>query len=79
MKYCYSCQILRNPEITRRTFKNIQMPNFIKILPVGSVLFHIDRRVARPNEANTVTPGLTKIIRSGITFVSRNVISRRFL
>jgi len=28
---------------------------------------------------NTVTPRLTKIIRSGITFVSRNVISRRFL
>ena len=30
-------------------------------------------------EANTVIPRLTKIIRSGITFVSRNVISRRFL
>jgi hypothetical protein len=28
---------------------------------------------------NTVMPRLTKIIRSGITFVSRNVISRRFL
>jgi hypothetical protein len=28
---------------------------------------------------NTVIPRLTKIIRSGITFVSRNVISRRFL
>ena len=27
---------------------------------------------------NTVIPRLTKIIRSGITFVSRNVISRRF-
>ena len=27
----------------------------------------------------TVTPRLTKINRSGITFVSRNVISRRFL
>ena len=29
--------------------------------------------------SNTVIPRLTKIIRSGITFVSRNVISRRFL
>jgi hypothetical protein len=29
--------------------------------------------------AITVIPRLTKIIRSGITFVSRNVISRRFL
>ena len=28
---------------------------------------------------NTVIPRLTKIIRSGITFVSRNVISRKFL
>ena len=28
---------------------------------------------------STVIPRLTKIIRSGITFVSRNVISRRFL
>jgi hypothetical protein len=28
---------------------------------------------------NTMIPRLTKIIRSGITFVSRNVISRRFL
>jgi hypothetical protein len=28
---------------------------------------------------NTVIPRLTKTIRSGITFVSRNVISRRFL
>ena len=27
----------------------------------------------------TVIPRLTKMIRSGITFVSRNVISRRFL
>ena len=27
---------------------------------------------------NTVIPRLTKIIRSGITFVSRNVISHRF-
>ena len=30
-------------------------------------------------DADTVIPRLTKIIRSGITFVSRNVISRRFL
>jgi hypothetical protein len=29
--------------------------------------------------ADTVIPRLTKITRSGITFVSRNVISRRFL
>ena len=32
----------------------------------------------RTNIFNTAIPRLTKIIRSGITFVSRNVISRRF-
>jgi hypothetical protein len=32
-----------------------------------------------PCRQNTVIPRLTKIIRSGITFVSRNVTSRRFL
>ena len=31
------------------------------------------------NNNNTVIPRLTKFIRSGITFVSRNVVSRRFL
>ena len=30
-------------------------------------------------ECSSVIPRLTKIIRSGITIVSRNVISRRFL
>jgi len=30
-------------------------------------------------EVSTVIPRLTKTIRFGITFVSRNVISRRFL
>jgi hypothetical protein len=30
-------------------------------------------------KTSTVIPRLTKIIRSGITFVSRNIISRRFL
>ena len=31
------------------------------------------------DDDDTVIPRLMKIIRSGITFVSRNVISRRFL
>ena len=39
----------------------------------------IHSRLDRMWEVNTVIPRLTKIIRSGITFVSRNVISRRFL
>ena len=41
-----------------------------------TVLFHT---FARKAIGCTVIPRLTKIIRSGITFVSRKVISRRFL
>ena len=37
------------------------------------------RRFPRFQNATRVIPRLTKVIRSGITFVSRNVISRRFL
>ena len=33
----------------------------------------------RETKPSTLIPRLTKIIRSGITFVSRNVISRRFI
>jgi len=45
-------------ELTRHIFKNIQIPNVIKILPVGSELFHVaggpDRKIARPNEVNSL-------------------------
>jgi hypothetical protein len=44
-------------EITRNIFRNIQMPNFIKILPLGYELFHADggtdKRITIPNEANS--------------------------
>ena len=40
---------------------------------------HTHTRVPICAHNSTVIPRLTKIIRSGITFVSRNVISRRFL
>ena len=42
---------------------------------IGTVLLQQDRE----GNMNTVIPRLTKILRSGITFVSRNVISRKFL
>jgi len=38
-----------------------------------------DEDIIKMDLKNTVIPRLTKIIRSGMTFVSRNVISRRFL
>jgi hypothetical protein len=48
-----------------------------------SLLCHVKRTcltdVSSVHVESTVVPRLTKIIRSGITFVSRNVISRRFL
>ena len=43
-------------------------------------LFHITSKFGCTRiNINTVIPRLTEIIRSGITFVSRNVISRSFL
>jgi hypothetical protein len=51
-------------EILRHIFKNIQKPNFIKILPVGSELFRVggepDKEIARPNEANSRFSPLSK-------------------
>ena len=41
---------------------------------MGAKLFHVDGEPYGHDEANTVIPRLTKTIRSGITFVSRNVI-----
>ena len=38
-----------------------------------------DKSTVQCQQSNIKLPRLTKIIRSGITFVSRNVISRRFL
>jgi hypothetical protein len=49
---------------------------------VGIVSYFPGGKAAEVDHAclsSTVIPRLTKIIRSGITFVSRNVISRRFL
>ena len=38
----YSCQILTKPEFPLQIFEN--SPNFMKIRPVGAVLFHADGR-----------------------------------
>ena len=46
------------------------------------IVMCLDQNAGKSNNMkseNTVIPRLTKIIRSGITYVSRNVISRRFL
>ena len=43
-----------------------------------NVLYTVTRNLVL-SFADTVIPRLTKAIRSGITFVSRNVISRGFL
>ena len=46
----------------------------MKIRPVGAEFFHADEQTDMTQLiVNTVIPRLTKIIRSGITFVSRNL------
>jgi hypothetical protein len=45
VKYRYSCPILMKIESSRKIFeKNIQIPNFVKIRPVGAEVFHADGR-----------------------------------
>jgi hypothetical protein len=69
---CISLQILGNNQLDALFYVFV----YFMSLHVSSVTALIIRRW---NFINTVIPRLTKIIRSGITFVSRNVISRRFL
>jgi len=52
---CY-CQILIKPGFARHTStldKNAQMPNFMKIRPVGAELVHADGRPDGHNEAKS--------------------------
>ena len=42
----YSCQILIKLEFSRHTFEK-QIPNFMKIRPMGAQLFHADRKTNR--------------------------------
>jgi len=44
-------------EFSRQIFeKKTQVPNFMKILPVGAELFHTNRRTDRHDEANNRLP-----------------------
>ena len=49
VKCCYSWQILVKLEISRHN----EIPNFMKIRPVGAELFHADGRADRHEEANS--------------------------
>jgi hypothetical protein len=42
-RYYTHCEILMKLEFIDRFSKNIQLSNFIKILPVGAELLHADR------------------------------------
>jgi hypothetical protein len=51
----------------------------LRVMPSPPYLIVIPTILRTIHKPYTVIPRLTKIIRSGVTFVSRNVISRRFL
>jgi hypothetical protein len=38
----HSCQILIKLVLCQRIWKNLQIPNIVKICPVGAKLFHMD-------------------------------------
>jgi hypothetical protein len=56
VKYRYTSQILIKPELSRQIFKNTDVSDFIKIRPVGAVLFHADGQTDRHGEANSRFP-----------------------
>jgi hypothetical protein len=47
VKYRHSCQILMKLKFSQDILKNTQIPNFMKIRPVGAELFHIGRMDGR--------------------------------
>jgi len=49
-----------------------------RFLQLAAAVIYFNINLITFRSGHTVIPRLTKIIRSGITFVSRNVISRRF-
>ena len=51
--YCSSCKepdILVQLQFSQQFFEKIQLPNFIKILPVRAVLLHADRQTDRQTD-----------------------------
>ena len=73
MHFCWGIHIF-----SIYTMENNQRKYFCICSTVPVIRHPWDQTRARLSD-NTVIPRLTKIIHSGITFVSRNVISRRFL
>jgi len=54
VKYLLSCQIGMKLEFSQQIFsKNIQILKFMKICPVGAVLFHAEERTDRRDKANS--------------------------
>ena len=45
------CQILLEIEFSRPIFEKYQLPNFMKIRPVGAEMLHADRQTDRHDEA----------------------------
>jgi len=50
---CYFCQILVELEFSRQILASPLIPNFMKILLVGTEFLHADGRTDRHDEANS--------------------------
>jgi len=48
----YSFRILMKLHLPPRCLKSTQIPNFMKICPLGAKLFYADRQTDRHDEAN---------------------------
>jgi len=55
VKYHYSCQILMKLEFYDRFFKNMQIPNLLKICTVKAELFHMDGWMDRQTDMIKLT------------------------
>jgi hypothetical protein len=64
---------MENIKKIRSSVQNINISNKIIIIGIIIMLFYMKFDVFLAANINTVIPRLTKIIRSGITFVSRNL------
>ena len=77
--YCSWIQFLQNKEPRESLYLQYTQVRLRPSVRPSQLLKLYEKEFVTETFKNTVIPRLKKVIRSGITFVSRNVISRRFL